>query len=81
VQGTKLTPIRDAFEGLTDIKLQALIVATNEAPRIAYSLLLWIGGARDWEINRRGGRHYELQGRSALWASRELGPFEMVCRR
>jgi hypothetical protein len=58
---TNLTAVRDALEGLTDIELRALVVATNEAPRVAYGLLVWIEGACDWETNRRRGFDYELQ--------------------
>src|SRR4249920_2362074 len=49
-----------ALAELTDIELHALIVATNEAPPIAYGLLVWIEGACDWELNRRAGHDYEL---------------------
>jgi hypothetical protein len=57
---TNLTGIEDALAGLTDIELHALVVATNEAPRIAPGMLAWIEGACDWETNRRAGRDYEL---------------------
>lgn len=55
-----LTSVSDALAELTDIELQALIVATNEAPPIAYGLLVWIEGACDWELSRRAGRDCEL---------------------
>jgi hypothetical protein len=55
-----LAAISDALAGLTDIELHALIIATNEAPPVAYGLLVWIEGACDWEINRRVGRIYDL---------------------
>jgi hypothetical protein len=57
---TNLTTVSEALAELTDIELHALIVATNEAPPIAYGLLVWIEGPCDWEINRRVGRDYEL---------------------
>ena len=57
---TNLTSASDALAELTDIELRALIVATNEAPPIAYGLLVWIEGACDWELNRRAGRDYDL---------------------
>ena len=57
---TNLTSVSDALAELTDIELRALIVATNEAPPIAYGLLVWIEGACDWELNRRAGRDYDL---------------------
>lgn len=57
---TNLTTVSHALAGLTDIELQALTVASNEAPPIAYGLLVWIEGACDWEINRRVGRDYEF---------------------
>jgi hypothetical protein len=37
---TNLTAIQAALAGLTDLELHALIVATNEAPPIAYGLLV-----------------------------------------
>ena len=52
---TDLTVVRVALEGLTDPELYALIVTTNESPQIAPSLLAWIKGACDWEVNRRTG--------------------------
>ena len=57
---TDLTRIEEALAGLTDIELHALIIATNEAPPVAYGLLVWIEGACDWELNRRAGHDYEL---------------------
>lgn len=57
---TNLMAIEEALAGLTDVELHALIVATNEAPRIAYGLLVWIERACDWELNRRAGHDYEL---------------------
>ena len=39
---TDLTPIRDALEGLTDVELKALAIATNDCPQIAPGLLAWI---------------------------------------
>jgi len=45
---------------VTDVELHALIIASNEAPPIAYGLLVWIEGACDWELNRRAGHDYEL---------------------
>lgn len=57
---TNLMSVSDALAELTDIELRALIIATNEAPRIAYGLLVWIEGACDWELNRRAGRDYDL---------------------
>ena len=55
-----LSAVSEALAGLTDAELRALIIASNEAPPIAYGLLVWIEGACDWEINRRVGRDYEL---------------------
>ena len=57
---TNLTPIEAALAGLTDVELHALIAASNNAPPVAYGLLVWIEGACDWEINRRVGQDYEL---------------------
>ena len=57
---TDLTPISDALAALTNAELHGLIVASNEAPPIAYGLLIWIEGACDWEINRRAGLDYDL---------------------
>jgi len=57
---TNLRTVSDALAELTDIELHALIVAANEAPPIAYGLLVWIEGACDWELSRRTGRDYEL---------------------
>ena len=57
---TDLTAIEDALAGLTDIELHALVTASDEAPRVAYGLLVWIEGACDWEFNRRVGRDYDL---------------------
>ena len=57
---TKLTAVSDALTELTDIELHALITAANEAPPIAYGLLVWIEGACDWELSRRAGQYYEL---------------------
>ena len=37
---SNLFAIRDALAGLTDTELHA--IASNEAPRIAYGLLVWI---------------------------------------
>ena len=45
---TNLTTVSDSLAELTDIELHALIVATNEAPPIAYGLLVWLEGACDW---------------------------------
>ena len=57
---TKLTAVSNALTELTDIELHALIIAANEAPPIAYGLLVWIEGACDWELNGRAGHDYEL---------------------
>ena len=57
---TNLTAVSDALAELTDIELHALIIAANEAPPIAYGLLVWIEGACDWELSRRAGQYYEL---------------------
>jgi hypothetical protein len=55
---TYLIAVRDALAGLTDLELYALIVATKEAPKIAPSLLAWVKGVCDWEINRRLCRNF-----------------------
>src|SRR5262245_40504198 len=57
---TNLAGITDALAGLTDAELHALIIASNEAPRVAYGLLVWIERACDWKLNRRAGHNYEL---------------------
>jgi hypothetical protein len=56
-----LTRVTDALEGLTDVDLRALMVASNEVPQVAPGLLIWIEAACDWELNRRLGRDYRLQ--------------------
>ena len=56
-----LTVVKNALEELTDIELQALATATDEAPQIAPGLIAWIDGACHWEMNRRTGRDYGLQ--------------------
>jgi len=56
-----LTKIQDALEGLTDIELGALKVASNEVPQVAPGLLRVYQGACDWELNRRRGYNYTLQ--------------------
>lgn len=56
----RLGRLQDALAGLTDAELHALVIASNEAPRVAYGLLVWIEGACDWEFNRRVGRDYDL---------------------
>ena len=53
--------MQDAMGAVTDVELHALIIASNEAPPIAYGLLVWIEGACDWGINRRAGQRYDLQ--------------------
>jgi hypothetical protein len=58
---TDLTSAKEALEALTDIELQALAIATEDAPQVAPGLLAWIDGACHWEMNRRVGRDYELQ--------------------
>jgi hypothetical protein len=58
---TDLTRVTDALEGLTDIALKALSIATDEAPQIGPGLLAWIDAACHWEMNRRVGRKYDLQ--------------------
>src|SRR5262245_66413268 len=55
-----LAGVTDALASLTDAELHALIIASNEAPQLAYGLLVWIEGACDCELNRRAGRDYEL---------------------
>jgi hypothetical protein len=55
-----LAGVTEALAGLTDAELHALIIASNEAPQVAYGLLVWIEGACDWELNQRTGRYYEL---------------------
>ena len=57
---THLTPIKTALADLSDAELHALIAASNDAPPVAYGLLVWIEGACDWELNRRAGHDYEL---------------------
>jgi hypothetical protein len=46
---------------LTDTERAALIAATYGVPQTAPGLLAWIGGACDWELNRRRGFDYPLQ--------------------
>ena len=55
-----LLPMQLALSAMTEAELHAFIVASNEAPPIAYGLLVWIEGACDWELNRRTGHDYEL---------------------
>ena len=50
-----LTAIKAALAELNDTELHALVAATNGVPPVAYGLLVWIEGACDWELNRRGG--------------------------
>ena len=52
---TDLTAIQAALRNLSEAELHALIAASNDAPAIAYGLLVWIEGACDWELNRRAG--------------------------
>jgi len=42
---TNLGAIDEALAGLTDIKLRAIVIASNESPRMASSLLAWIESA------------------------------------
>jgi hypothetical protein len=56
-----LDPVATALAELRDAELRALIDATNGVPQVAPSLLAWIEGACDWELNRRADLDYQLQ--------------------
>jgi hypothetical protein len=58
---TDLTAVKAALADISDTEFAALIAATNGVPQIAYGLLIWIEGACDWELNRRGEFDYPLQ--------------------
>jgi hypothetical protein len=55
-----LAGVTDALASLTDAELHALIIASNETPKVACGPLVGIEGACDWERNRRVGRDYPL---------------------
>lgn len=55
-----LTPVVDAFAGLSHGELHALIDATNGVPQVAPGLLAWLEGTCDWELNCRRGFDYPL---------------------
>jgi hypothetical protein len=56
-----LQAVASAFADLTDSELTALIDAITSVPQIAPELLTWMGGACDWELNRRRGVQGPLQ--------------------
>jgi hypothetical protein len=53
---TDLTSIKTALEALTDMELNALAIATYEAPQIAPGLLAWIDAACHWDEPERRKR-------------------------
>src|ERR1051326_2713839 len=54
-----------ALAVISDRQLHGLQLATNHAPNVVSGLLAWLEHAVCWEIDRRIGRHYPLQGPSA----------------
>jgi hypothetical protein len=67
-----LAQVKDALEGLTDIELRALRLASSRTPRMT-SGLRWIQAACDWEISRRLGRSYDLRAPNAAMDPSEAG--------
>ena len=63
---TNLRAIEEALTAFTEIDLRALIIASNEVPRIAPGLLAWIEGACVGELNRRRGFDVKLQPLAAV---------------
>jgi hypothetical protein len=59
--GADLTPVAVALGELSECELCALIDATDNVPRIVPGLLVWIGHACDWELNRRACVDLPLQ--------------------
>jgi hypothetical protein len=57
---------------ISDRQLQGLQVATNNVPNVVGGLLAWLEHAVGWEIDRRIGRHYPLQGPSAAIDTPEI---------
>ena len=56
-----LMPIAAALAELNDGELFVLIDAANNVSQIVPGLLVWIGHACDWELNRRAWVDFPLQ--------------------
>lgn len=58
----RLADIIAALAAIPDRELQALRGAIAGVPALVPGLFAWLESATDWEVNRRGGFHYELLG-------------------
>ena len=56
-----LKPLSAALAALNDGELCALIDSTHDVPQLVPGLLVWVGHACDWELNRRACVDFPLQ--------------------
>jgi hypothetical protein len=59
------TTLTSALASISDRELQGLQSAIYGAPNMVPGLMAWLDSAVDWEIHRRLGFNYELQGPTA----------------
>ena len=69
----ELEGIRAACAAIPDALLVGLQGAADESPHLAPGLLAFVSHACDWELDRRRGRAYSLNGPHAAIPPEEMG--------
>lgn len=69
---TGSTTCRAALAKMTDEELDALQLAAETAPQLSPGLLAFLAHACDWEVHRRRGRHFAMNGPHAAIGPEEL---------
>ena len=60
-----LRPIAVALAELPDVELKVLMATANGVPQVAPGFLAWLEHLTDWEVHRRTGKEFYLQGPGA----------------